>query len=539
MKNYKQNIAVFIVAILSLLPRIDGYYFAGKYTWAEDGPVFIDKIHELGFPSIWSTYAGYLHVYSRLVGYLASLLPLNYTPEVLLFGWIFAYLILMFTIAAKSVDLKINFSSMLIVSSLIAMQPNSGEVFFTITNAQWILAPALALLLLIPSSKNKKSSIFYFVLLIIMCLTGPFALLLLPPLLLSGWLNKNLKENAVTYLIVIICSFIQFSMLTSPESGRTANMNGLGFDFVLWLKFFISYITFGSNKILSLIAVILFWFIFAIALFSPFKTDAPIPIDKKKLVWILLVAAFVNIAVTFLPGANPPPVVNWGDWGGGFRYTVLPYTLIIFSATIATNHIKKYQYLIFAAIAVVCLSNKMKIGGREENLQFKAFYMFSNFHNISIPINPQGDIFYPHVSINFSPKEKISPSMITKYPLEPELFIGHNMNFQKSGNNLYITSVDKNSMLLFNNPLTCSASKFIGLEISMNKSLGGMSEILWSSQLYSNEKYLSMKRYYPAGEVKAQFAFPYSTAEVYVRLKPGDMNLGAVTISNISIFCLP
>lgn len=43
-----------------------------QYLWAEDGSIFINQAHTLGLAALWQPYAGYLHLYPRLVALLAN-----------------------------------------------------------------------------------------------------------------------------------------------------------------------------------------------------------------------------------------------------------------------------------------------------------------------------------------------------------------------------------------------------------------------------------------------------------------------------------
>lgn len=64
------SLAVIIAAgILFAFLKLNGNSVE-QTLWAEDGTVFINQARELGVSSLWTTYAGYFHIYPRLVAWL-------------------------------------------------------------------------------------------------------------------------------------------------------------------------------------------------------------------------------------------------------------------------------------------------------------------------------------------------------------------------------------------------------------------------------------------------------------------------------------
>ena len=83
--------------------------------------------------------------------------------------------------------------------AFIALQPHDGEVFFSITNSQWVLGLALALYIGLPEPDPGWVEVGA---LAIACVTGPFAVMLLPILLLQAALRRDFHSRWKTYLVV-------------------------------------------------------------------------------------------------------------------------------------------------------------------------------------------------------------------------------------------------------------------------------------------------------------------------------------------------
>lgn len=120
------------IALLSLRINLPTGSIA-RYLWAEDATIFISQAQSLGLASLWQPYAGYLHLYPRLVALLASQFPLIYTPALFFSGWLLAYIFAFSILIHRALQAGIAPLPLAILVFLISIQPNLGEVFFTIT----------------------------------------------------------------------------------------------------------------------------------------------------------------------------------------------------------------------------------------------------------------------------------------------------------------------------------------------------------------------------------------------------------------------
>lgn len=105
-----------------------------------------------------------------------------------------------------------------------------------------------------------------------------------------------------------------------------------------------------------------------------------------------------------------------------------------------------------------------------------------------------------------------------------------------SGYKLKLSSIAKGATLKFHNKIVCANASDVGLIVYMKQSSAGLIGSIWSSDQYF-EKYDSLKRWYPAGWVHAQFAFPYVKEGAYLRFTFEAMK--SIEISKITIYCLP
>ncbi|EDK72386.1 hypothetical protein TM7_0496 [candidate division TM7 genomosp. GTL1] len=246
-----------LLSLALLIPRLDGWdYAVGKYLWAEDGSVFINEAQRFGFASLWQPYQGYLHAYPRIVSYLSDFVDLSYRPIVLLLGWFIAYMFMICTLLLRSFSMGVSGLGVAIMFAAVVMQPNYGEVFFTLTNTQWFLAVGFAVILLAGEVGALKFTVFRLLGLLVLGLTGPFSVVILPVLALRAFYFKDLRTNAWIYGVTLICACVQvLVLLNSPR----LSVNGGPIDWLNWSIVFVRMIFFGANTPLSWAAAVLLW----------------------------------------------------------------------------------------------------------------------------------------------------------------------------------------------------------------------------------------------------------------------------------------
>jgi len=157
--------------------RLDGFL------WAEDGVIFVAQAYSRGIHSIFQPYAGYLHVLPRLITWAYSHLG---NPESIpkAFAWITTILTgcsVTYIGAVASRYLPRLAAVALALTPLAVL--NSGEVWTSVTNLQWVLAPLVAVMLWemtvaeLNTDVRSKITIAKAIVLLVLMMTGPFGVI--------------------------------------------------------------------------------------------------------------------------------------------------------------------------------------------------------------------------------------------------------------------------------------------------------------------------------------------------------------------------
>ena len=517
-----------IIAVGLLLPRMGSYdYFPGKYLWAEDGQIFINQAKSMGVSAIWQPYAGYLHLYPRIFAFIANYFELIHRPIILFVGWFMAYLFMFVVLLQRAKQLGMGFIASLFLVVLVCLQPNYGENFFNITNAQWLLGVVFSVLVLTSNSQSFRLSIASVVLLLVLGLTGPFSIILLPVLMLRSIVLKDFK-NSWVYWVILGCAGVQAIVLIN--SGRAAPV-GINTSIRDWYTAFRQIALFGANSPGTKYAGQLFWGLLSIVIgqkyFSKYEKK-----HLKSLPGMFLFTAALFVIASLYSMKNYP--LGRVSIGGGNRYSWLPYVLVFFSAMYASNHRRILQAVLFGLILFICYINFHKVP--QSNLQFGPFAKFSDYQKVNIPIHPQWAV-YPSWSIDVEPSRSQSFAELNKMDVDLNSFTASNARLNLSEEGLLVDSNSNNPMLMPNNRFTCENSTDVGLEIEINRSSEGWMQVFFNSNPNFSEV-KSLRRWYPSGLIKAQFAFPNESGGIYIRLDPSELP-SKDKIAKITAYCLP
>lgn len=530
--NSRQQLQVFFASLvctfLSLLPRFSGEYFKGKYLWAEDGAVFINQAQRLGIESIWTTYAGYLHVFMRIVAYLSNLFSLSETPTIFLTGWVVAFYIMMHSILYLLVSLRFSVPVASIAALLVAFQPNNGEVFFTLTNSQWILG--VAAILMIVTCIHCNTTRTARCILPALCLTGPFCVLA-SPFIAIFQLYENKPFKLAFWLSVI--PFVAIQCLTFLTNPRGA-INTLSQDYMVRLKYFISYASFGAYTPLLFICAAIVWCTYFYSM--RYRSDSSESAYRRDLALLLLFIGVINILVTYLPSANPMPFNDFGDLSGGYRYTWVPYSLIFISIAVMTHGSIAPQSIAFSLLAIICASHTLSVRWGDTNLQFAAFSSFSNYQSVEIPINPQWAVPSAWV-INDLRKSGASPLSARHIIPDVNNTVSAGARVSSSEGAFKVLADTSDPMVVLKNKLSCEKANNVGVEISMARDSDGWLQLFWSPTGEFTEK-SSLRRFYKSGGIVAQFAFANLSNGFELRLDPLEKP-GTAEINDFKVYCLP
>lgn len=195
--------------------------FVNPQFWAEDAKIFFKDAHQLGHRSLFKEYSGYLHLFPRLVAYLATKLPYELAP------WIFNYsagiVALLVAVLLHSPRLQLR-APLVFTLALVAVPHIGGEVFMNLTNVQWNLALILLVTVTFTPPRTLGSHIIDALFVIVAGLSGPF---IVPAtvLLLWRWLQSRDPRQLPLLAIGVLISAVQLvtfleNRITMPPSPR-------------------------------------------------------------------------------------------------------------------------------------------------------------------------------------------------------------------------------------------------------------------------------------------------------------------------------
>ncbi len=519
--NYRTYLVFFILVSAVLLIRIgDINFLDGRYLWAEDGNIFINQALSLGLESILNPHAGYILLYPRLISLLAVQFDLIFLPTIFFMAWLGAVLYSSFVVFQWLYKQTKSMMTSMIIPLLILLQPHSGETFFNITNAQWFLPLALIVLLI---DKDYQVSYKNFFVLIILGLTGPFSILVLPVLFLNIVLKKDLKQNYPKYIIIFLTALVQtYFMLESNRAGGIIDPN-----IFHWLKNMFHFFSFG----LSGYFLILSFLIWGIAIFYTLKIFCDAcqkKITENQINAILLIFALIIIYFAGVWSTKQSPQVLH-PLGGGSRYFVIPYALLIISSPLLIKN--KIVLTVFLGLMFITSFLQLNKGGlfNKANLNFQSFAWFSNHvDKINIPIHPQWGR-YPGWHIEKNKENKIIGTNYISIDLKKTNIINGKKYEEK------IEATNNDLQIVFDFPLACKDSSHIGLEVVLTRDSDGWSQVFYGQKSTSFSEQNSLKRYYLAGNTVMQFAFENNDLEK-IRIDP-TVKKESIKVDEIKIYC--
>lgn len=217
-------VALALTALVSLLRAPER--LAHPQFWAEDAAVFFIEAEVDGAASIASPYAGYVLLYPRLVAYVGRFVPVAQVPALYVVAS-FCMFVLAVLAALRATRDRPPWVGAACGLALLTV-PFVDEVWFVLTNTQWIGAAALIAIIGAPPPASRASGIAVMTLLVLVALTGPFALILLPCALLCAWRSQDRRDGmllAVLAVAALLCILtLAASARTSPELSMAARL---------------------------------------------------------------------------------------------------------------------------------------------------------------------------------------------------------------------------------------------------------------------------------------------------------------------------
>jgi hypothetical protein len=520
-----------VVGLVFIVVKLDGTPIENTL-WAEDGKVFINQAHSLGWKSLWVTYAGCFYLYQRPFALFSVLFELKYAPYIFFFGWLLAYVGFIYVASRQALQCGIKALSTGALVILMLAQPHSGEVFFTLTNAHWFLGGALAIYLLVP--QNNGTSCKGYAGLAIACLTGPFSLLLVPLLIIQLFIFRDWRQRCGVYLIVGATAVVQCGALLA--SNRIAS-GLIDSGYAHWVSPLVRFLDFGKRSTPQLVLSAVFWLTLMHAFLSTFVHKC----DRKAGVYDLHAVVAASLVLEALLMFFAGLFISKGalhllsPMGHSGRYFYIPYSLCFFSAWLVSQDRPKTRAIICFALGWLALTSFTPF--QRTDLQFTAYAEFSkNKAGIYIPIEPQWPRF-PSWHIRLPTPQEIEKTRTTVEPIRIDPSQADVVNLQKDtlSNGAAFVPGNKGSYMIFDIDEVCGHAHYLGVEVDMERTIAGWVQLFWSaSNTFSEER--SLRRFYPGKDITAQFALHRDDARK-LRLDPLD-GPGQVSVRAFRVYCI-
>ena len=518
---------VILAATASLYLRIDQFHhLASRHLWAEDGNVFLNDA-SAGWATLWRPYAGYIHLYPRLIALISQCVELINRPNILICGWLISYALLVHAIARLMRSVGASPIHTAAAVALVSLQPQNGEVLFNITNSQWMMGAALFTIAVTPQQGTTRTSPLKLGVVALMGLTGPFSILLAPIIILYLWHRPTWRGNRSLYAVIVATSVIQAWVLLS--SGR-ATQPGTIAPFSEWLATLTRQLTLGAGKPITYVAAFLF---LSLSSYLLLKTPKDSPARQTS---VAAMISFLAITQASAYAIKDAPMLT-SPLSSGSRYNWIPYTLIIlYGIVISARADKKTRLLLMAAVSLI--SMKATKATIVEELQFESYARFSEIKPVIIPINPVWNM-YPGWHISARPRTAIQSKadIDTDFPaslLRKDLIPTSSSTVEDKMVLIKSESGIENSV--FDIGDQCRKHLSVGLEIDLQRDNDGFVTLRWSESEGFPEQN-SLKRWYPNGTITTQFAFQRGHQSRFLQITPMDRQ-GTTLIYSIRAYCL-
>jgi len=330
--------------------------------WAEDGEVFYQQAHEVGFlHSVLTPHSGYVHLFPRLIAGLSLFLPLSFVPLFFNLAALAVQCLPAIYICTPRMENLGPFRVRLLLAFLCFGIFGVHEVWGNLPNSQWQIALLSFLILIASPPRSRLGTWFDRVALSIGALTGPYCVLLLPIAAIVAFYRRS-SRTITQFAILGVGAVAQTVSLLIV--GRP-NLGNLGASFPLFCKLvvirgFVPDLP-ASMKVARVLHIPL-----ASSIFSCCFVIAALAVTA----WIFrhgsleMRCALLFTAMMLAASLASPVVVGGGgeQWptmmmpGVGERYWFIPRLMIVVAVLwIATQRVSKWARAVGAAMMLAIL----------------------------------------------------------------------------------------------------------------------------------------------------------------------------------------
>lgn len=499
---------------------------------AEDADLFLRQAIDLGASAVVTPYAGYFHLYSRLVAWMATLCSPALYPAVMAAGWCLAYAgtCLLLVRWTKAMGLPVWWGVVVLTSVL--LQPHGGEVYFSVTNAQWWLGLYLFVYFIWFDQRRGASTwerrldrMF----IVLASLSGPFAFMVWPVMLLRRWTEGSRHAWSWLHAWVLAAGLLQLGAFLLGD--RVHRHDGAVFHLDQWALAFCRLLVFCADDPVQLaVGVALLMACAWLVWLDQRAGQGPMTHDAVIVACCIGYLLLAGIwAHKFDPMQAVPP-------GTGNRYTWIPYALFFLLVCRSVSRAPgQAQVAVVLLLIAVCDMGHRSI--QRGDLQYSAFTDFAKLKAVRVPMHPQVES-WPGWFLELGARDVGAPP-VPRFVYAPgggALAKAHDGGLQEDASGWRFTSAGPDPRIVFGSPLHCEVGRSIGVEVRMWRASPGWVQLFWSrDDRFSGRR--SLRRFYPAAAVVAQFAFRNLGQPTYLRLDPADADVDAL-IQSVDVHCL-
>jgi hypothetical protein len=340
------------LCLLAFLRRPEG--FASPQLWAEDAAIFLPEFYAEGWSSLANPYAGYWHLLPRIVAGLSTLFPLAWAGVVFFFSAVAVF------VGSAWLLTRLGWSraQTLLLACIPFLMPSNGEIFFNITNSQWILALGGFALILRPSGALWES-----VYLGIASVTGLNALFWVPVLVAQKAIFRE-RVSPKVFLPIVAGALLQAFVLISGSHTTLAEK-------IPWGRWVAMIELIGGRFVKLLLTgespANFFWFLCFIGiLFAALRfAKQSEPEKRRRIILLLLFGAISYLAAAWRLQKG---ILDVSPVGIGGRYFFVPFAClgIVWGLALFDRRVRAATKLVLLVLAGFVVRNSLHHWGAEQ-----------------------------------------------------------------------------------------------------------------------------------------------------------------------------
>lgn len=293
------RLTVWVVALLAVAIFLrKPSHLLTPQLWAEDGTIFLVQADWFGLEALVMPHVGYLHLLQRLIAWSARLFdPLwwpTYYNGVAFTIWL--------AVAARCFSPRLPLPGRLWLALALVAVPHAGEVFFCVTNLQWVTALVLVQQVLIAPPVNGRQRAADLALVFVLVLTGPFGAAFWPLFVWRWWRSRRADDGLLLATVSVGAAIQLWQVLQMGQADFQSLPVNVWAIFEVLVRRVVLWPVLGADLTLGLPPLAVRWAggavlaaIFGLAL-------RPHPLRERR---ALLIAAFVLISVASIYRARP------------------------------------------------------------------------------------------------------------------------------------------------------------------------------------------------------------------------------------------